>query len=525
MSNPVVNLKSLNDNPIAKLAYLKQLLSTPRITSQQQARIYQLIQQTELEIARLPPAPTPVPARPTPSSRPPVTTIPTRDRTPAGRALVAKEQATSVNTLTSSYTSDEARLEAEFEIEIQRKREAFRAEQQRRRLEYMNKLRELEQGNVDSLNVFGLGPNYNLEELKTAYKRLAMETHPDRPGGNVERFQLVTKCYMSLLEKLKEKTGGAAQVNDLRAASRDFAKTQSRSTMEESTDLYRTSGKAFRGATPSASSGRINPDPKSFNRELFNKLYEQNKLWDPNDDGYDDWLRKGDVEESSRAPPVFSKSFNLSVFNSTFEDWKEQQAAALAANGQLVRADQPMELIKTGAGYMTLDGNKPINDFTKAMDQPGSLQYTDLKLAYAGGCGVINPKEADPRAEYRSIEELERERGRISYRMSPEDMAREEARARMLQQEEELRRSRLRQQEELSAQHYHNIHQSMLGYAPTSESEASKLRIKYATESGQTPALTYQPSSQAKLTKINALPAAQSNATKAITYNTGGKSR
>ena len=32
-----------------------------------------------------------------------------------------------------------------------------------------------------------------------------MKTHPDKPGGNVERFQLVTKCYMSLLEKYKKK--------------------------------------------------------------------------------------------------------------------------------------------------------------------------------------------------------------------------------------------------------------------------------------------------------------------------------
>ena len=32
-----------------------------------------------------------------------------------------------------------------------------------------------------------------------------MKTHPDKPGGNVEKFQLVTKCYMSLLEKYKNR--------------------------------------------------------------------------------------------------------------------------------------------------------------------------------------------------------------------------------------------------------------------------------------------------------------------------------
>ncbi len=491
------NLKSLNNNPVAKLAYLKQLLGTPKITSQQQARIYQLIQQTELELSRIP-APPPPMARASPTGNTnnlslPQTRIGTRIQTPEGRALVVKEQAGNVKTLTASYTSDEARMEAEFEMEIQRKREAFRAEQQRRRLEYMHKLRELEQGSTDSLKVFGLGPNYNLEELKVAYKRLAMETHPDRPGGNTERFQLVTKCYMSLLERLKEKTAESANAKA----------NEQRMKSSQSTDLYRTTGAGFKGGS-AAPTGKINPDPKSFNRELFNKLYEQNKLWDPNDDGYDDWLRKGDVEESSRAPPVFSKSFNLSVFNSTFEDWKEQQAAALAANGQLVRADQPMELIKTGVGYSTLDGSQPITDFTKSMDQPG-LQYTDLKFAYSGGCGFINPRDVDKRTEYRSIDELERERSRITYTMSPEDMAREEAKARMLAQEEEQRRARLRQQAELVTNHYTNVHQNVLGYAPTSESEASKLRLKYAAENGQNPALTYQPSMPAPAAKIKQL--------------------
>ena len=500
------NLKSLNNNPVAKLAYLKQLLSTPKISSQQQARIYQLIQQTELEISRVPQPPLPM-ARASPTgqfNQIPAgqlglgleTRVPTRDQTSTGRALVLKEQSSNLKTLTASYTSDEARMEAEFELELQRKREAFRAEQQRRRLEYMNKLRELEQGNTDSLKVFGLGPNFNLDELKLAYKRLAMETHPDRPGGNTERFQLVTKCYMSLLERLKEKTAGS----DNQRANEQRMAAATAGMRDESTDLYRTGNKGFKGGS-AAVTGKIDPNPKSFNRELFNKLYEQNKLWDPNDDGYDDWLRKGDVEESSRAPPVFSKSFNLSVFNSTFEDWKEQQAQALAANGQLVRADQPMELIKTGVGYSSLDGGQSITDFTKSMDQPG-LQYTDLKLAYAGGCGVINPRDVERRAEYRSIDELERERSRISYKMSPEDMAREEAKARMLAQEEEQRRSRVREHAELVQNHYTNVHQSMLGYAPSSDSDAAKLRLKYAAESGQNPALTYQPTMPAPQAKI-----------------------
>jgi curved DNA-binding protein CbpA len=458
------NSNKLNSDPVAKLAYLKSLLQTKGITAQQQARIYALINQTETQISQ----------RQIP--------VPTRDVTPTGRALVVKQQHNNINTLSSSYTSDEARLEAEFEMELQRKREAFKLEQQRRRTEYLNKLRELEQANINSFELFGIGPNYTLEELKMAYKRLAMKSHPDRPGGNTTEFQRVTQCYMDLLEKLKTKNSGA-QFNELRNSSRDANKqADGHSTgadyRDRFRDMYRTSNTEFKGSSESVKSGGsgyLRPDPKSFNRELFNKLYEQNKLWDPNDDGYDSWLRSAEVDETSKAPPVFSKAFNLSVFNSTFEDWKEKQASTSASGGQITKYDRPMELVSTGAGFMTLDGNQSIKDFTKAPDQPGSLQYTDLKLAYTGACNMINPNEVDPREQYRTVEDLELARSKISYQLSPEDMRREEARAQQLAMEESVRQERMRKHAEITAQHWNNTYQSVLGYKPSESPQAKRI--------------------------------------------------
>ena len=49
-----------------------------------------------------------------------------------------------------------------------------------------------------------------------------------------------------------------------------------------------------------------------FNVRVFNKLYEDHRLDDPNDAGYEKWLRS---EENSgyEQPKIFSDKFNINV--------------------------------------------------------------------------------------------------------------------------------------------------------------------------------------------------------------------
>lgn len=473
-------VRELNNNPEAKLVYLRQLLSLPNVSSQQQAKIYKLIQETErLALARsrtnsvMPLKP---PAEPVVLS----TRIGTRDQNPRARELVAVQTFNDMHTLSAHYTSEETRAEAEFELEQRRRAEQFREAQRRRRMDYQTKLQELDSSKVDSLKLFGLGPNFTLVELKHAYKRLAIETHPDRPGGNTEKFQTVTKCYMSLLEKLKGNEPERG-FDDLRKGSRDYMKGQHPNVNSDSGgtgNLYRTSAELksrFRGGDndqlkleggPGAE--KLDPEAKSFNVGLFNKLYESNKLWDPNDDGYDDWFRKGEVDDIVKAPPVFSNKFNLDVFNTTFGEWKTQVDNMTGA-GAIMQYQEPQELINTTAGWSIIDAGKKVEDFTKGIDQAGSLAYTDLKLAYAGNCNMINPATAKPRESYRNMDELVKSRDKISFDMSPQDMAREEARKYAEQQAEQDRLDRLRSHEQLQGEHYSRVHQRMLGYSKKAE--------------------------------------------------------
>ncbi len=53
-------------------------------------------------------------------------------------------------------------------------------------------------------DILGIAPSASFDELRTAYKRLAMKHHPDRGGDPVE-FQRVQQAYDALKRKIESK--------------------------------------------------------------------------------------------------------------------------------------------------------------------------------------------------------------------------------------------------------------------------------------------------------------------------------
>ena len=137
------------------------------------------------------------------------------------RQLQKTQQLDTISALTKHYKTEAEAEEAAYKIEEDKRRNEFAERQRQRRLQYQSTLSDLEKSNIDSLRLFQLQKNYTLDELKVAYKKLAMKTHPDKTGGNAEQFQLVTKCYMSLLEKHKNREA-EKPFNDLRTGSKSY---------------------------------------------------------------------------------------------------------------------------------------------------------------------------------------------------------------------------------------------------------------------------------------------------------------
>lgn len=358
------------------------------------------------------------------------------------------------------FDEEEERRRKEFEQEELIRRQKFLEEQKRRRIEYQQKLSALEINNINSLEIFGLSPNYNENELKNAYKRLAIQYHPDRPSGNKDKFQLVTKCYMELIERLNSMKTEAKGFTDLKGGFSKYIDNNFRTEdrMREQMQSMFVSKNSVR-SEGSNNSKYLDPKSQGFNSALFNKLYEENKLWDPNDEGYDDWFRNGPDNEDEK-PELFSDKFNLNIFNTTFNNYKSKNQGSSA----MVKYNEPAEMVSAITPFTDIDNTKPVDDFSKPADAPGSLQYTDLKKAYTGGCNFINPDEVDPRKEYRSIEDLQKARSNIRYNMTDKERVIYETQELAKKEEEYRRRERLRQLDTIQSEHFKQTHKAMLGY-------------------------------------------------------------
>jgi curved DNA-binding protein CbpA len=372
----------------------------------------------------------------------------TTEQDPRSRQLQTTKQLNTIEALTQHYQTEAEAEEAAFKLEEERRRQEFADRQRRRKMDYQAKLTDLDKSNVDALKLFQLPKNYTLDQLKTAYKKLALKTHPDKAGGNQEQFQLVTKCYMSLLEKYKNRESDKP-FNDLRAGSQEYLKKQSGRV-----------GGGGKGDINAIMDGQVLQKDK-FDVNLFNKIYEQNKLWESGDDGYGDWFKSGEGDE---APEVFGNKFNLNVFNSTFEDYKERISSQ---SGAIQEYKEPKELVSCSTGFTDLDiYARKVDDFSKPLPVGSSkkeLPFTDLKTAYTAKGAFIDPNKVEYKT-YKNVNELKKDRSNIRYDMTPEQMRDYEMKKRKEEEEEERRQELIRQRDNITASSYSRTHERMLGY-------------------------------------------------------------
>jgi curved DNA-binding protein CbpA len=356
--------------------------------------------------------------------------------------IECQEQLNTIDALTKHYNSQAEREEAEFKIEEERRRKIFLEQQKQRKTQYTAKLTELEKNNIDALKIFGLSSNYSLEELKRVFKKLALKYHPDKPTGNEEQFQLITKCFMLLLERHKSRNSDR-QYNDLKNGSKTYLE-------EQKTNM---------------NSQSVIPlvDKDKFDVKMFNKIYEQNKLWTSNDDGYGSWFSSNDIEEP--ANEIFGKKFNINVFNSAFEEYK---TTLTSQSGAIQEYNEPRELVSCSTAFTDIHSDaQKIDDFSKPLPIGKSgreMGYTDLKTAYSSRGAFIDPNSVEYKT-YKSVDELKKDRGNIKYDMTPEQIQYYQMKKLKEQKEEEKRQYLIQQRDNIIGDNYSKIHQKILGFA------------------------------------------------------------
>lgn len=202
------------------------------------------------------------------------------------------------------------------------------------------------------LLVLGLEEEVALTEetLRSAYKKAALKAHPDK-GGSEQQFEAVTKSFAYLTEILTRINGGRTTAGVVEAPT-------------VLKDSRQTDSKDWKMVEP------VRLNPKKLDINVFNQMFEQTRIPDPDDEGYGDWLKN--EGGAGKSGPNFSGKFNRDVFNQAFNDEARSRGASTA-----VTVPQAMTLAPTAGVEL---GRGATGDYTAAAN--AHMKYTDLRNAY-----------------------------------------------------------------------------------------------------------------------------------------------
>jgi curved DNA-binding protein CbpA len=273
------------------------------------------------------------------------------------------------------------------------------------------------------LQILGIEESATLSEelLKKAYKRIAIKAHPDK-GGSEEHFEAVTRAYAYLTDIVKRVAGSAGTA----AASKPVPSMDTvRSRRAEEAHTY--------DAPPTA----LNPN--NLNMSVFNQVFEENRMPEPDEDGYGDWLKTEQTGSAAGAgAKKFSGKFNRDVFNQAFEEEARSNSTALMAY------HDPQEIVPVAG--VELGRDRP-SDYTAPFNADG-LHYTDLKNAYTQE-NTISGKVANVQVSDRTYDRMVAERKSAPSAYNEAERAYVEQQQRQREAQEQQRR--IRAAEEASA--------------------------------------------------------------------------
>lgn len=298
--------------------------------------------------------------------------------------------------------------------------------------------------NFNPYEIIGVSKRFTLDELKYNYKKVAKRVHPDR-GGNEKLFKLVTLAYKQLLEihKLKQIN---KEFNELKSDFQEFTTNQDNQ-QRRHRDLHRSSKKSSRS--------RQNQQDSNGNfGDMFNKIYEENKIEDVYDRGYGDLMTESDA---NRPDIDIKKTVNsMKNFNQAFDS-----APISKHNKKIIKYRDPIALptsLKT-LQYTEIGIDK-LSDFST---ETSNLSCVDYKKAHSTS-KLIDKNYVRQRTGYNDIGGLEAERANIDYNMSEEDL-RKQAYLKKKEQLKELKRlERIQQMDMMHQESFNRVNELMVNY-------------------------------------------------------------
>lgn len=310
----------------------------------------------------------------------------------------------------------------ELKRQKQEQEERIKKEHKRKKEEYESKLLSLEEDSIDAYKVLELPKTATLNQARQAFKRKARIYHPDKFNGNDTQFKKIVKAFTKLVEEFKKKEADK-QFNVLKDESRRDLENQRNN----------------------AKKNRINMDGRNFNQKLFNKVFDDNRMYTPNDEGYGKWATENEFETDKIEKT--NSNFTLNSFNDNFQNYKQKKQN----KQQIIKFQQPEALSSCKTNYQEL-GQGNVSDFS-------DKNYTDYKKAHTET--TLIDIDSITHKEYRSVDELKRERGKKMY-LTKEEIEQIEMN-KMLEKQRDLERTqRLQNQDNLAFKQFERVNQMFL---------------------------------------------------------------
>jgi curved DNA-binding protein CbpA len=289
---------------------------------------------------------------------------------------------------------------------------------------------------MDPYKLLELPKNFTLEQLRSNYKRLALQLHPDK--GNIQTdylFKMLTVAYKTLLKEYQAKLADK-QYFDLRSDSKKTIETQR-------SDKY---------VMPELAVG----SGQNFDTRKFNAIFENYRINEVHDDGYGSWMKPSD---GKRREDINIKNkigkFNHNRFNQAFENQpvaRENKQVQVYREPEAVLSNKKMAFAELGVSK--------VDDFSGDNLTNKHLQYTDYKVAHTT-TRLVDPN-IKVREDFHNVEDLKSRRASVRYQMTDEE-AREYARRKAKEEQQERMRQQYQQKyDHIAFQNYEKLNKILL---------------------------------------------------------------
>jgi len=278
-------------------------------------------------------------------------------------------------------------------------------------------------GDIDPYKLYGYDKDQKIDliDLKSKYKKYAMQTHPDKNNGDSTNFNIINESFKVLYEDYKLKQNDK-QFTELKNGSQSFIETQTKT-----------------------NSQNINFSKDNFNVNKFNTLYNDNRIGNAGDEGYGDWSKsnKFDSEDIVRDTGLTNGNFN-SMFNKNVK-----------VSDSVVKYTSPKELFMNAENNCEELGVEKIDNYT---GKSKSINYTDYKEAHTTS-RLVDPNTKYNR--YNSINDIKSERSNIK-KFSAEEVMNNELEKAKQEESEKIRLQALSRHDTAHFDNYNKIHNIMI---------------------------------------------------------------